>query len=80
MMTSHDQTHSALTSLEAAASSARSGFACMFSSSDEYETALIAQRRSQGRYVVQKSNGPVVAFVAACGAVIAVVAAYFAGL
>ena len=31
----------ALMSLEAAAASARGGFACMFSSSDEYETALI---------------------------------------
>jgi hypothetical protein len=28
-------------SLEAAAASARGGFACMFSTSDEYETALI---------------------------------------
>ena len=40
----------ALLSLEAAAWSARSGFACMFSSSDEYETALISERRAQGRY------------------------------
>ena len=40
----------ALTSLEAAAVSARGGFACMFSTSDEYETALISERRAQGRY------------------------------
>jgi hypothetical protein len=40
----------ALTSLEAAAVSARGGFACMFSTSDEYETALISERRTQGRY------------------------------
>jgi hypothetical protein len=40
----------ALTSLETAAASARSGFACMFSTSDEYETALITERRAQGRY------------------------------
>ena len=40
----------ALLSLEAHAASARSGFACMFSSSDEYETALISERRAQGRY------------------------------
>ncbi len=33
--------HAALMSLEAAAASARGGFACMFSTSDEYETALI---------------------------------------
>ena len=37
-------------SLEAAAVSARGGFACLFSSSDEYETALIMERRAQGRY------------------------------
>ena len=43
-------THAALMSLEAAAVSARSGFACMFSNSDEYETALITERRAQGRY------------------------------
>jgi hypothetical protein len=40
----------ALMSLEAAATSARGGFACMFSTSDEYETALISERRAQGRY------------------------------
>jgi hypothetical protein len=40
----------ALMSLEAAAVSARGGFACLFSSSDEYETALITERRAQGRY------------------------------
>ena len=37
-------------SLEAAAASARGGFACLFSTADEYETALIAERRAQGRY------------------------------
>ena len=42
--------HAALMSLEAAAASARGGFACMFSTSDEYETALITERRAQGRY------------------------------
>ena len=46
---SHD-THKALSALEAAANSARAGFACMFSTSDEYESALIAHRRAQGRY------------------------------
>ena len=40
----------ALMSLEALAASARGGFACMFSTADEYEAALIAQRRAQGRY------------------------------
>jgi hypothetical protein len=42
--------HAVLISLEAAAASARGGFACMFSTSDEYETALISERRAQGRY------------------------------
>jgi hypothetical protein len=48
----------ALTSLEAAAASARGGFACMFSTSDEYETALIAERRAQGRYGRRRSRWP----------------------
>ena len=42
--------HAALMSLEAAAASARGGFGCMFSTSDEYEKALITERRAQGRY------------------------------
>jgi hypothetical protein len=53
----------ALTSLEAAAASARGGFACMFSTSDEYETALITERRSQGRYAAPRSPWPLVMFV-----------------
>jgi hypothetical protein len=40
----------ALMALEAAAASARGGFACMFSSSDEYENAVIMERRAQGLY------------------------------
>jgi hypothetical protein len=40
----------ALMSLEAAATSARGGFACLFSTADEYESALITERRAQGRY------------------------------
>jgi hypothetical protein len=55
--------HAALTSLEAAAVSARSGFACMFSTSDEYETALIMRRRAQGRYDRRRSPWPAVVFV-----------------
>ncbi|MGL5167315.1 MAG: hypothetical protein ACRC9K_15645 [Afipia sp.] len=39
-----------LSALEAAVDSARAGFACMFSTSDEYEHALIAARRAEGRY------------------------------
>ncbi len=41
--------HAALMSLEAKAVSARGGFACMFSTSDEYETALISERRAGRR-------------------------------
>ena len=51
-------------SLEAAAASARGGFACLFSSSDEYETALIEQRRAQGRYGRRRmAAGPLMMFV-----------------
>jgi hypothetical protein len=53
----------ALSSLEAAAVSARGGFACMFSTSDEYETALITERRAQGRYDRPRSPWPVVMLV-----------------
>ncbi len=53
----------ALMSLEAAAASARGGFACRFSTSDEYETALIAERRAQGCYGRRSSHWPAVMFV-----------------
>ncbi len=36
--------------LEAFAQSAGQALACAFSSSDEYEAALIAERRAEGRY------------------------------
>jgi hypothetical protein len=55
--------HAALTSLEAAAVSARGEFACMFSTSDEYETALITERRAQGRYGRRRSPWPAVMFI-----------------
>ncbi len=57
------EAHAALISLEAAAIAARGGFACMFSTSDEYETALITQRRAQGRYATPRSRWPLVMFV-----------------
>jgi len=53
----------ALTSLEAAAVSARGGFACMFSSSEEFETALISERRAQGRYDQRRTRWPAIFFV-----------------
>jgi hypothetical protein len=58
-----DRSNTALTSLEAAATLARGGFACMFSTADEYETALITQRRAQGRYDRPRSRWPTVMFV-----------------
>ena len=60
----------ALMSLEAAAASARGGFACLFSTSDEYETALIAERRAQGRYTQGRSYWPVGLFLG-CALVVA---------
>ena len=53
----------ALMSLEAAAASARSGFACMFSTSEEYEMALISERRAQGRYDQRRRRWPAIMFV-----------------
>jgi hypothetical protein len=61
--TRSSSSHAALMSLEAAAVSARGGFACLFSSSDEYETALIRERRAQGRYQQRRSHWPAVMFV-----------------
>ena len=57
------RSRAALTSLEAAATLARGGFACMFSTSDEYETALITQRRAQGLYDERRSRWPAIMFV-----------------
>jgi hypothetical protein len=54
----------ALLSLEADAVSARGGFACMFSTADEYESALIAERRAQGRYSRAHNPWPIALFVA----------------
>jgi hypothetical protein len=52
-----------LMSLEAAAVSARGGFACLFSSSEEFETALISERRAQGRYEQSRTHWPAILFV-----------------
>ena len=63
METSRSQNaHATLISLEAAATSARGGFACTFSTSDEYESALITERRAQGRYDQPRSRWPLVMF------------------
>jgi hypothetical protein len=70
MRTTRNPGSHALMSLEAAAESARGGFACMFSTSDEYETALITQRRAQGRYDQRRSRWPAAIFVG-CALVVA---------
>jgi hypothetical protein len=49
--------------LEAAAALARGGFACIFSTSEEYETALITQRRAQGRYSQPRNLWPAIMFL-----------------
>jgi hypothetical protein len=59
-----------LVSLEAAAASARGGFACLFSSSEEYETALITERRAQGRYGSSRNYWPKLLF-AGCALMVA---------
>ncbi|SDS09666.1 hypothetical protein [Bradyrhizobium canariense] len=60
----------AMMSLEAAATSARGGFACLFSNSDEYESALISERRAQGRYNHISHRWPIILFVG-CSLVVA---------
>jgi hypothetical protein len=62
--------HTALMTLEADAMSARSGFACMFSTSDEYERALISERRAQGHYDQPRNRWPIVMFVG-CSLIVA---------
>jgi hypothetical protein len=64
MMISRSNTQTDIRSLEAAAATARSGFACIFSSSDEYERALITERRARGRYATARSGWPTMAFIA----------------
>ena len=50
-------------SLEAAAASTRGGFACMFSTSEEFEMALITERRAQGHYDQRRTRWPAIMFV-----------------
>ncbi|CAN5305411.1 hypothetical protein BH11PSE4_BH11PSE4_39150 [soil metagenome] len=71
MIPSHDSSTAPLKSLEAAVVAARGGFACMFSTSDEYERALIIERRAQGRYGAQpQRNWPIIMF-AGCSLLLA---------
>jgi hypothetical protein len=55
-MSGHPNRANIASSLEADEASARGGFACLFSTSDEYERAVIAERRAKGRYA--RSRGP----------------------
>jgi choline-glycine betaine transporter len=65
-----------LISLEEIAVSARAGFACVFSSSDEYEAALISERRAEGRY--RKPNPwPTIAWGCAVAAIAVALLATF---
>jgi hypothetical protein len=64
MITSREPpSKTSMMSLEATVTAARSGFACMFSTSDEYESALIRERRAQGRYGQPRRNWPVALFI-----------------
>jgi hypothetical protein len=63
-------TRSALMSLEAAATAARGGFGCVFSTSDEYEAALITERRAQGHYDQPRNLWPAALFVG-CALIVA---------
>lgn len=67
----------ALMSLEAQAASARGGFACLFSTADEYERALITERRAQGRYTQGRNYWPLALFIG-CALIVAGTALLFA--
>lgn len=67
----------ALMSLEAQAASARGGFACLFSTADEYESALITVRRAQGRYTQGRNYWPLALFIG-CALIVAGTALLFA--
>ena len=59
-----------LMSLEAAEVSARGAFGCQFSTSEEFEMALITERRAQGRYVQRRTRWPAILFIG-CALVVA---------
>jgi hypothetical protein len=65
-----------LMALEADEVSARGGFGCLFSTADEYETALIRQRRAQGRYGRAHSPWPMLTFLS-CTLLVAVAVAHW---
>jgi hypothetical protein len=65
-----------LMSLEAAEVSARGGFGCQFSTSEEFEMALITERRAQGRYVQRRTRWPAILFIG-CALVVAAITLLF---
>jgi hypothetical protein len=73
LTTRSNGSHATLISLEAAAASARGGFACMFSTSGEFEKALITERRAQGRYAASHGHWPKVMFAGCVLMVVGVV-------
>ena len=71
MKLSRSKHRSKILSLEAEAMTARSGFACIFSSSDEYEHALITERRARGRYARSGWSVPAIAVAVAIAGTVA---------
>lgn len=59
-----------MASLEDMAMAARSGFACLFSTADEYEQAVIMRREADGHYRRAFQRWPVLLFVG-CAMVVA---------
>jgi hypothetical protein len=71
----HAQFDSALQGLQAELELAGAAMACRYSSSDEYEAALIAERRRAGVYDLPKRHHPVLWSALAAGVVIALLLA-----
>ena len=64
-----------IVALRAAAERAGTALACLFSSSDEFEAALIAERRAEGRYGPRKyRKQKVLAFAASALAIVLILA------
>ena len=66
----------ALMSLEAAAASARGEFGCMYSTSEEFEMALITERRAQGRYDQRRTRWPAILFIGCALVIVGAVLLY----
>ena len=58
MMRSDVHQQIALNALDRAVAATRAGFGCLFSGSEDYERALIAERRAEGRYAPPASRLP----------------------